>query len=360
MVFAVMQFIFGPTIGSLSDRFGRRPVLLVSLVIIAVDFIVMGLALSIWLLVITRIIGGIAAATQATAAAFISNISTPENRSANFGILGATFGVGFVLGPLMGRLLGEVGLRVPFFAAAALATLNLILGYLVLPETVTDQTRRPFDIKRANPLGALTQIRLIPGLSRFLLVFFLYEFAFYVYPAVWVYYAKAQFGWDSGMLGVSLASFGISVAVVEGILIRRILPWLGERRTIVLGFIFSIGIFVVLGFLTSGFWAFWALLLAPISALGSVVIPAMHGIFAKKAEANQRGEIQGIVSSTQSLAVIFAPLVLTYDFYANTQPDGPIFLPGAPFLLAAAIVGLTLTLFVTRPKGSIGATKTVR
>ena len=356
-VFAVMQFIFGPTIGSLSDRFGRRPVLLVSLVIIAVDFIVMGLAHSIWLLVITRIIGGIAAATQATAAAFISDISTPENRSANFGILGATFGVGFVLGPLMGGLLGEVGLRVPFFAAAALATLNLILGYFVLPETVTDQTRRPFDIKRANPLGALTQIRLIPGLSRFLLVFFLYEFAFYVYPAVWVYYAKAQFGWDSGMLGVSLASFGISVAVVEGILIRRILPWLGERRTIVLGFIFSIGIFVVLGFLTS---AFWALLLAPISALGSVVIPAMRGIFANKAEANQQGEIQGIVSSTQSLAVIFAPLVLTYVFYASTRPDGPIFLPGAPFLLAAAIVGLTLTLFVTRPKGSIGATKTVR
>jgi DHA1 family tetracycline resistance protein-like MFS transporter len=172
-VFAVMQFIFGPTIGSLSDRFGRRPVLLVSLVIIAVDFIVMGLAHSIWLLVFTRIIGGIAAATQATAAAFISDISTPENRSANFGILGATFGVGFVLGPLMGGLLGEVGLRVPFFAAAALATLNLILGYFVLPETVTDQTRRPFDIKRANPLGALTQIRLIPGLSRFLLVFFL-------------------------------------------------------------------------------------------------------------------------------------------------------------------------------------------
>ncbi len=356
-VFAVMQFIFGPTIGSLSDRFGRRPVLLVSLVIIAVDFIVMGLAHSIWLLVFTRIIGGIAAATQATAAAFISDISTPENRSANFGILGATFGVGFVLGPLMGGLLGEVGLRVPFFAAAALATLNLILGYFVLPETVTDQTRRPFDIKRANPLGALTQIRLIPGLSRFLLVFFLYEFAFYVYPAVWVYYAKAQFGWDSGMLGVSLASFGISVAVVEGILIRRILPWLGERRTIVLGFIFSIGIFVVLGFLTSGFWA---LLLAPISALGSVVIPAMRGIFANKAEANQQGEIQGIVSSTQSLAVIFAPLVLTYVFYASTRPDGPIFLPGAPFLLAAAIVGLTLILFVARPKGSIGATKTVR
>ena len=353
-VFAIMQFIFGPTIGSLSDRFGRRPILLVSLVIIAVDFIVMGLAHSVWLLVLTRVIGGIAAATQATAAAFISDISTAENRSANFGILGASFGVGFILGPLMGGFLGEFGLRVPFFAAAGLATFNLVLGYFVLPETVTDNTRRPFDIKRANPLGALTQIQKIPGLSRFLLVFFLYQFAFYVYPAVWVYYAKAQFNWDSAMVGMSLASFGISVAVVEGILIRHILPWLGEQRTIELGLMFNIGIFIVLGLLTSGFWA---LLLAPISALGSLVIPAMRGIMANKAATNQQGEIQGIISSTQSLAVIFAPLVLTYVFYAGTRPNGPVFLPGAPFLLAAAIVALTLIIFVTRQKGSIGIAK---
>jgi DHA1 family tetracycline resistance protein-like MFS transporter len=295
-VFAVIQFLFGPTIGSLSDHFDRWPVLLISLVIIAVDFIVMGLAHSIWLLVVTRIIGGIAAATQATAAAFISDISTPENRSANFGILGATFGIRFIFGPLIGGLLREVGLRVPSFAAAAPATLNLVLGYFVLPKTVTDQTRRQFDIKRANPLGAMTQIRLISGLPQFLLLFFLYQFAFYVYPTVWVYYAKAQFSWDSGMLGVSLASFGISVFVVEGILIRQILHWLGEQRTIVLGFMFNIMIFLMLGFLTSGFWA---LLLAPISALGSVVNPTMRGILANKGEANQQGEIQGIVSSAQ-------------------------------------------------------------
>ena len=355
-VFAVMQFLFCPTIGSLNDRFSRRPVLLISLVIIAVDFIVMGLAHSIWLLVVTRIIGGIATATQATAATFISDISTPENGSANFGIIGATFGIGFIVGPLFGGLLGEVGLRVPFFAAAALATLNLMLSYFVLPETVTDQIRRPFDIKRENPLGALTQIRLVPGLSRFLLVFFLYQFAFYVYPTVCVYYAKAQFSWDSGMLGVSLTSFGISVFVVESILIRQILHWLSERRTIVLGFMFNIMIFLVLGFLTSGFWA---LLLAPISALGSVVIPAMRGILANTGRANQQGETQGIVSSAQSLAVIFSPLVLTSVFSASTRPDGQIFLPSTPFLLAAAIVSLTLTLFVTRPEGSIGTTKTV-
>ena len=199
-IFAIMQFLFGPTLGSLSDRYGRRPVLLVSLIVMAVDFIVMGLAHSIWLLITTRIIGGIAAATQSTAAAFISDISTAKTRSANFGILGASFGVGFVLGPLLGGLLGEFGFRIPFFAAAALATFNFILGYYVLPETVTNRIRRPFDIKRSNPMGALKQINKISGMIRFLTVFFLFKFAFFVYPAVWAYYAKIQFIWDQEWL----------------------------------------------------------------------------------------------------------------------------------------------------------------
>ena len=353
-VFAAMQFLVGPTLGSMSDRYGRRPVLLISLVVIAVDFVVMGLAHSIWLLVITRIIGGIAAATQSTAAAFIADISTPENRSANFGILGATFGVGFVLGPLLGGLLGEFGFRVPFFAAAGLATFNLILGYFVLPETVTDKIRRPFDPARSNPLGALRQIRKITGLARFLVVFFLYEFAFYVYPAVWVYFSKTQFGWNSAMIGLSLASFGISIAVVQGLFIRHIIPKLGERKTIVFGLIFNISVFLVLGFITSAFWAF---LLAPVSALGAIVIPAMRGIMANKADDNQQGEVQGIVASTQSLAVIFAPLVLTYVFYASTRPESSFNLPGAPFLFSAAIVSLSLAIFVTRRKGSISERK---
>ena len=353
-IFAIMQFLFGPTLGSLSDRYGRRPVLLVSLIVMAIDFIVMGLAHSIWLLITTRIIGGIAAATQSTAAAFISDISTAKTRSANFGILGASFGVGFVLGPLLGGLLGEFGFRIPFFAAAALATFNFILGYYVLPETVTNRIRRPFDVKRSNPLGALKQINKISGMIRFLIVFFLFKFAFFVYPAVWAYYAKIQFNWDPGMVGVSLASFGISIAIVEGILIRYLLPRFGERRTVVIGFLFNFAIFIILGFITSGFWA---LLLTPISALGSIVIPAIRGIISNKAKANQQGEVHGIIASTESLAVIFAPLVLTYIFYVSTRSDGAFYLPGMPFFFAAVIISAALTVFITRAKGSIGSSK---
>lgn len=349
-VFAGMQFLVGPTLGSLSDRYGRRPVLLISMAVFAVDFLVMGLAHSIWLLLLTRVIGGIAAATQSTAAAFISDISTPENRSANFGIIGATFGVGFVLGPLLGGVLGEYGFRVPFFAAAGLAFLNLILGYFVLPETVTDAIRRPFDPKRSNPIGALVQIKKMPGLARFLLVFFVYEFAFYVYPAIWAYFTKEQFGWDSWMIGVSLAAFGISIAVVEGFLIRLILPWLGERKTLIYGFMFNILIFCVLGFIASGFWT---LLLTPITALGAIVVPTMRGVIAKKAAADQQGEVQGIVASTQSLAVILSPMVMTYVFFVTTRPDTAFYLPGAAFLVAAVCVVISMIIFITRPKGSL-------
>ncbi|MGB0797832.1 MAG: MFS transporter [Planktomarina sp.] len=349
-VFAGMQFLVGPTLGSLSDRYGRRPILLISMAVFAVDFLIMGLAHSMWLLLLTRVIGGIAAATQSTAAAFISDISTPENRSANFGLIGATFGIGFVLGPLLGGVLGEYGFRVPFFAAAGLAFANLILGYFVLPETVTDAIRRPFDAKRSNPLGALAQIRKMPGLSRFLFVFFVYELAFYAYPAVWAYFTKEQFGWDSRMVGFSLAAFGISIAVVEGYLIRIILPWLGERKTLIYGFMFNIVIFSVLGFITSGMWT---LMLTPITALGAIVVPTMRGIIAKKAADNQQGEVQGIVASVQSLAVIIAPLILTNVFFATTRPDTVFYLPGAAFLVAAVFVVIALAIFMTRPKGSL-------
>lgn len=203
--FAVMQFLFGPVIGGLSDRFGRRPVLLVSLVVMALDYVVMALAGSIWLLLAGRIVGGITAATHSTANAYIADISKPEDKAANFGLIGAAFGIGFVLGPVIGGLLAEYGTRAPFYAAAVLAALNAVFGYFVLKETVTDKIRRPFLWRRANPFGAFKALGQFPELKKLLFVFFIYQVAFGVYPAIWSYFGKARFGWgpdnDRSVLG---------------------------------------------------------------------------------------------------------------------------------------------------------------
>ncbi|MEL6701623.1 MAG: MFS transporter, partial [Pseudomonadota bacterium] len=196
MIFAGMQFIFGPIVGSLSDRYGRRPILLGSLVVVAVDFVLMGMAWAMWVLILTRVVGGIATSTQSTAAAFIADISPPEQKAANFGLIGAAFGVGFVLGPVIGGVLGNADPRLPFYAAAALAAVNFVFGYFVLPETVDDRIRRPFDLKRANPFGALKSMGKLEDVQRFLLIAFIYEFAFIVYPVVWAYFTPEQFGWS--------------------------------------------------------------------------------------------------------------------------------------------------------------------
>ncbi len=207
--FAVMQFLFSPTIGSLSDRFGRRRVLLVSLFFMALDYLVMAVAGTIWLLLAGRIVGGITAATQSTATAYIADISTAKDKAKNFGLVSAAFGVGFILGPLIGGLLSTFGPRAPFYAAAALATANFTFGYFILPETVTDKIRRPFEWRRANPLGAFKHIARLPGLRALLLIHFLYSIAFFVYPSVWAYFTRERFGWDGLMVGYSLAAFGI-------------------------------------------------------------------------------------------------------------------------------------------------------
>ena len=213
-VFAIMLFLCGPLIGSLSDRYGRRPVLLLSLFVLAVDYIIMALAQTFWLLFIGRIIGGVASATQATATAVIADISEPEEKAARFGLVGAAFGLGFVLGPMIGGVLAEYGTRAPFFAAAALAALNMAFGFFVMPETVTDRTRRAFSWKRANPLGAFKHVSLNPQIRPLLFMFLLYQIAFFVYPIIWSYFATARFEWSESTIGLSLAFFGISMALV--------------------------------------------------------------------------------------------------------------------------------------------------
>ncbi|WP_425093696.1 TCR/Tet family MFS transporter [Tropicimonas sp. S265A] len=341
--YAIMQFLCGPTIGSLSDRFGRRPVLLISLTVMALDYVVMALAGSIWLLLAGRIVGGVAAATQATATAFIADISKPEEKSKNFGLVGAAFGIGFVVGPLIGGVLGELGLRAPFYAAAALATFNLILGYYVLPETVTDRIRRPFSWRRANPLGAFRHISALPGVRRYLTLFFLYEFAFFVYPAIWAYFTRAQFGWEPGMVGLSLGLFGVAIAVVQGGLIRWILPTFGEARTIVYGFAFNFCAFLALATVTSGGMA---LILTPLTALGAVVTPALQGLMSRAAGEDQQGELQGLVSSIRAVSAILSPLVMTQIFFLSTDPAYGLNAPGAPFFLSMGLMALCLAIYL--------------
>ena len=334
-IFAVMQFLFGPVIGGLSDRFGRRPVLLIALVVMAFDYVLMAMAGTIWLLVIGRIIGGITAATQSTASAYMADISKPEDKSANFGLIGAAFGMGFVLGPLMGGLLAEYGTRAPFWAAAVLAGANAIFGYFALPETVTDQIRRPFSLRRANPLGAFKHIGQLPGLGRLMGMSFIYGIAFFVYPSIWAYFGKLQFGWGPGMIGLSLGAFGIGIAIVQGVLIRPILARIGERNAVLLGLGVDVVAFVALGFVTNG-WI--ALALTPLTALGSIAGPALQGIMSRTAPDDQQGELQGALTSINAVASIAAPLAMTQVFFYFTHENAPIYLPGAPFILSAILV----------------------
>ena len=343
--FAMMQFVFGPVVGALSDRFGRRPVLLTSLFAMCLDYLMMAVAGSIWLLFVTRIIGGITAATYSTASAFIADITPPEKKSAAFGLVGAAFGVGFVFGPVLGGLLAGFGIRAPFYAAAALAGANLVFGALVVPETVTDRIRRKFEWRRANPVGALMKLSELPGVTRLLVLFFIYEFAFIVYPSVWAYYTTAQFGWEPGRIGLSLALFGVGVAIVQGALIRPALRRFGERLTIIYGISFNFSAFVVLALVTNG-WV--ALGFVPLTALGAVVTPALQGMMSRVAADDQQGELQGVISSAKSLATIMAPLAMTQIFFIFTA-RGAVFFPGAPFVLSAGLMVLCLVVFLAGP-----------
>ncbi len=346
-IFAAMQFLFGPTVGNLSDRYGRRPVLIISLVIMAFDYFLMALAHTIWLLIIGRIIGGITAATQSTSAAYMADISKPEEKAANFGLIGAAFGVGFVLGPLLGGVLAEFGTRAPFWAAAALAAANAIFGYYVLPETVTDRIRRPLEWRRANPLGAFKNIGALPGLKRLMLITFVYTVAFFVYPGVWAYFGAERFGWGPGMIGLSLAVFGIGIAIVQGLLIKPILNRIGERNAVIAGLSIDVAAFVLLGFVTQG-WI--ALALTPLTALGSIAGPALQGIMSRTAADDQQGELQGTVTSINAVATIVAPLLVTQTFWYFTAAENTVYLPGAPFLLSAVLTIGCIFVFVQTPR----------
>ncbi|MCL4141970.1 UNVERIFIED_CONTAM: hypothetical protein GTU68_005233 [Idotea baltica] len=348
--FAVMQFLCGAAVGNLSDRYGRRPVLLASLGVVAVDYIIMGFTNSIWILFLGRIVGGIASATQSTASAYMADISKPDEKAQNFGLIGAAFGIGFILGPLLGGLLSEFGSRAPFFAAAVLATLNMCMGYFVLNETVTDAIRRPLEMRRMNPFRALKHVGSFPGLGMLLGMFFFHQVAFFVYPTVWAYYTQLRYDWQALQVGISLMAFGIGMAVVQGGLIRVIVPRIGEWNTVIMGLIVSIIAFALIGSATQG-WMIYAII--PLCSIGLITSPALSGIMSRATPDNAQGELQGVMTAVGAIGTIISPLMMTGSFSYFTRPDAPIHFPSAPFALAVVLEIIALGLFMIAMRGQV-------
>ncbi|MBW2372774.1 MAG: TCR/Tet family MFS transporter [Deltaproteobacteria bacterium] len=341
-LYALMQFFFAPIIGNLSDRFGRRPVLLCSLVAFGFDYLLMGLAPTIVWLFAGRFVAGIAGATHSTANAYIADVSPPEERAQNFGLMGAAFGLGFILGPVLGGLLGEYGPRVPFFAAAVLALCNAVYGFVVLPETLPAEERRPFDLRRANPVGALAQMRRYPVIVGLFGAFVLYMVSHNANPTTWTYYTMLKFSWTEREVGYSMGFVGLGVALVQGGLIRAAIPRMGEMRAVYLGYALMSLAFVGFAFASAG-WMMYAFIV-PFS-LGGLATPALRGIMSNTVPANAQGELQGALASVMSLTAIVAPLFMTQLFAYFTSDAAPLYFPGAPFLTAGVLLLGSIAVF---------------
>ncbi|WP_112321648.1 TCR/Tet family MFS transporter [Oceanibium sediminis] len=341
--YAFMQFLCGPALGNLSDRVGRRPVLIVTLTFLGLGYVMMALATSLLALFVARFLAGITGATHATAAAYLADISSRDKRAANFGLIGAAFGVGFILGPAIGGLLGEVGPRAPFIAAAAVSFANAAFGYFVLPESLKPENRRAFEWRRANPLRAIMAMKRLPQMGGLLGANFLSVVSNYVYPAIWSFFIIERFGWSSGMVGLSLAAFGVSSAVVQGWLIRRLLPRLGEWRTAVFGLSMHVLSLLGVAFVPDGVVLF---ALMPVAALGAMAGPAVQGMMANRVSDDTQGELQGVLAAVAGIGVIISPVLMTGVFRVFTADTAPVYAPGAPFVVAALLAAGALVLLV--------------
>jgi DHA1 family tetracycline resistance protein-like MFS transporter len=341
--YAGMQFIFAPVIGNLSDRFGRRPVLLCSLLGFGVDYLFSAFAPTIAWLFVGRIIAGITGASFTTASAYIADISEPEKRAANFGLVGVAFGLGFIIGPALGGILGKYDVHYPFIAAAVLALLNAIYGYFILPESLAVENRRSFDIKRANPFGSVMQLKKYKSVIGLALSLFLIYFAAQAVQSVWTYYTIKKFSWSESMVGYSLAFVGLMVATVQGGLIRIILPKLGTERSIWVGLLLYAAGLALFAFAAKG-WMMFAILVP--YCLGGIAGPAIQGYMSNSVPANEQGELQGGLTSLISISSIFAPLLMTESFYYFTKPNRFFQFPGAPFAIGAILMLLSAILAV--------------
>ena len=333
--YAIMQFICAPIVGNLSDKYGRRPVLLLSLLGFGIDYIFLSMAPTIWWLFVGRLIAGLFGASFTTATAYIADISTPENRSKNFGMIGAAFGLGFIIGPGIGGLLGEFGPRVPFMAAAALTFLNLIYGYFVLPESLAKEHRRPFEWKRANPLGSLLQLKKYKGVGGLIVSLIFVYIAGHAVQSTWTFFNIEKFQWSNTLMGISLTVIGLLIAIVQGGLIRYINPRLGDEKSIYVGLgLYSLGLFLF-SFATEGWMMF--VFLIPY-CLGGIAGPALQSIISGNVPKNEQGELQGALTSLMSATSIVGPLLMTNLFAWFTRPDTEVKFAGAPFFAGAILM----------------------
>jgi MFS transporter, DHA1 family, tetracycline resistance protein len=332
-VFGLMQFLCAPALGNLSDRFGRRPVLIVSLIAIGIDYLLTGLAPTIAWLFVARFLSGIAAAAYPTANAYIADVSPPERRAANFGLTGAAFGIGFVLGPAIGGVIGNAfGPRMPFFISAAIAFANAGFGFFVLKESLPAQRRRAFEFWRANPVGSLLAIRRYPRLLGLIGVVVLMRFAHDANPATWTYYTMLKFGWTPAEVGYSLMGVGVLVALVMGLLTRAVIPRIGETLAVGFGLLCEAVGFLGYALATRGWMLYGWMVVWSLSGLGG---PALQGIMSAQVDAAEQGELQGALSSLGSLTSIVAPVALTNVFAYFTAADAPVYFPGAAFVTAS-------------------------
>lgn len=341
--YAAIQFFAAPILGNLGDRYGRRPILLFSLAALGFDYLLMGFAPTLFWLFVARMIAGVASSTFSIAYAYVTDITPEEKRAQRFGMIGAAFGGGFILGPVIGGLLAEFGERVPFFVAASLALLNVCYGYFVLGESLALENRRPFQITRANPIGAVIQLRKYPVVIGLAFAYFLYMIGHLSLPSTWTYYTMEKFSWSESQIGVSLGFAGVFMILVQAFLIRWVIPAIGAFNAGIAGMVAIIVGFCGYAFATEG-WQLYPWL--ALAALSGFVNPAFQTIMTSQIPANAQGELQGALSSVNSITAIIGPLVMTQLFALYTAPDVSTYFPGVSFFAAAILTAVCLMIFV--------------
>ena len=350
-VYAAMQFVFASVLGGLSDRFGRRPIILFSLLGFSINFMIQALAPTIFWLFIGRIFSGVTGASITTASAYIADISTDEDRAKNFGMIGAAFGLGFIIGPLIGGVLGQFGARIPFYAASVLCLVNFLYGWFILPESLDKEHRRPFNWRRANPVGSLMQLRKYPKILGLIAALVFVYIAGHAVQTNWTFFTMYKFKWTETLVGISLGVSGFMAALVQGYLIRFIQPKIGNEKSIFYGLsLYALG--MILFAFASESWMMFAFLVP--YGLGGIAGPALQSVISSEVPKSEQGELQGALASLVSLTAIIGPPLMTNTFYYFTHDSAPFIFPGAPFFLGFLLMAISAVIvyYVCREKRS--------